>query len=569
MRGWWIFSLAISAPAAADVYTVGSGAQCTHANVQDAITAGLQNGNGLDVINVARNRTYSAQALVVQNDTVVIQGGYADCSSTSADPANPTVLSGAGGSAAAVVRVQGNGNVTLRNLVLRDGDSGSDGGGLAVVDGPHLITLHNVQLQNNRAARGAGLAVSAATGTSVSVSLQLDSGIYSNIASSDGGGIYCRNATLSLVADRGIINSNSARDGGGIYADQCTLDLASGHPFGVLWNNQATRNGGGVYAFGAAAITRLYSFAASTPTRVQANRAEGRGGALYSRDGADLQIQNVEFLANSASDVGAILIHGSGSTSGNDLSLASSGLIAGASACPSGQICNRFVDNRSQVAGVTNSGVAAIALQLDGNSAGRALLRGVLFDANQGGSVVHSNIATPASGRLLDLANAAFVGNQVIGTQSALVVGHALVLSFISIAGNSVAGPSVLWGQDSISVLQYLAAWQPGKPLLLQTGGSVSSAFLIANDLSGIPFVSSNLTADPGFVSASDLHLRRDALALDYASSTSVLVPDLAVDIEQRPRPVDDPLVANAYGAIDVGAFEASADGLLQSGFEH
>jgi len=114
-------ALVVAAQASADVFTVGSGAQCTHASVQEAIAAASQNGAGLDVINVARNRTYSAQSLNVQDSDLVIQGGYADCGSALGDPANPTVLSGSGGSAAPVMRVQGSGNVMLRNLVLSDG----------------------------------------------------------------------------------------------------------------------------------------------------------------------------------------------------------------------------------------------------------------------------------------------------------------------------------------------------------------------------------------------------------------------------------------------------------------
>lgn len=565
-------ALSFASAAHADVFKVGSGAGCTHATVQEAINAGLVNGNGLDVINVARNRTYTGLALIAQNDTLVIQGGYADCSSLTGDPANPTVLSGAGGSAAPVLRVQGNGNVTLRNLVLEGGDvaSNGDGGGLSVIDGPHQITLDGVRLQNNHAGRGGGMAVAPSGQNSITVTFQGDSRISGNQASSDGGGIYCRNSVLSAVSELMLIASNvSARDGGGVYADNCALDVASGHAFGALWNNQSARNGGGLYLSGETGSTRIYSLSADTLTRLNANRADVGGGALYAANGAGVQIQNVEFLSNSAPDGGAILMRGTGSSSGNDLDVAASGLIAAAINCPAGRICNRYFDNRSALAGASSEGTAAIGFHLEGTSSGRAQIRNVSFESNQGGRIVHSAVQTDASGRFLELSNATFTGNRQIGTQGALVDGQKLRLIFASFAGNTLAGAALVRGFDYITILTYLAAWQPGQTLVQQTGGSISANFLIANDLTGVPINNNHLVGDPRFVSSSDLHLRPDSPALDFASSNGSLTAPYNIDAEGRPRPVDDSGIVNAFGPIDVGAFELGADTLFRNGFEN
>lgn len=562
--------LALGSSAHADVFTVGSGAACTHASIQDAITAGLANGTGLDVINVARNRSYTAQALVAQNDTLVIQGGFADCSSATGDPNNPTVLSGAGGAAAPVLRIQGSGNVTLRNLVLQGGDApaNADGGGLAIVDGPHQITLNNVQLASNHAGRGAGMAVTTGVST-ISVTFQGDSRIYGNQASSDGGGIYCRSASLSLVTENLIINSNtSGRDGGGVYAENCGIDLASGHALGALWNNQAVRNGGGIYVFGAFGGTRIYSLFSDALTRLNANNATVGGGAVYAADGARVDIQNIEVVDNSAQDGGAILMRGSSGSINNDLTIASSGVAPAAVACPIGRICNRYINNRSSVGGVVSNGAAAIAYRLENGSAGRAHIQRAIFEGNQGGRVIHSFIPSAGAFNQMELINVALSGNQQTDPQGALIYGQKMTLNFVSIAGNTLTGSAVIRGFDLQTVLGYVAAFQPGKPLLLQSGGSVLSGYLIANDLSGIPPTVNNLEADPLFVSLTDLHLRPGSLAIDYATSSAALAPPYNTDIFGQPRPVDDSQVPNAFGPIDVGAYESEADALFANGFE-
>lgn len=573
IRGLAVLALAMATAAHADVFTVGSGAACTHATIQDAIAAGLLNGNGLDVINVARNRTYTAQALVAQNDTLVIQGGFADCNSAATDPANPTVLSGAGGGAAPVLRIQGNGNVTLRNLILDSGDTASnaDGGALAVLDGPHLINLDGVRLQNSRAGRGAGLSVSPSGANAVTVTFFNDSRVSGNQASGDGGGIYCRNSTLVAVTDSMLISSNSSgNDGGGIYADHCKVDLASGNAAGVLFNNLAPRYGGGLYAVGAGSVTKIYSIYTDRLTRVIGNHADTGGGAIYALDGADLQIQNVEFLSNNAQDGGAILMRSAMAGTTTTLDVGATGLIPGAVACPAGRICNRYYDNRSVLGGAGSDGTAAIAFRLEGaTTQGRAQIHHAIFDSNHGGRIVQSLISNDATGRYLELSNVALVGNEQSSVLGALLYGNKLSLSFVSIGGNSLMAPMVIRGQTYATVLSYVAAWQPGKPLLTQAGGSVSSAYLIANDLSGIPATTNNLTADPRFVSGTDLHLLADSPALDYATSSAALPAPYNLDLEGRSRPSDDGAIANEFGPIDVGAYEQAAETLFRHGFEN
>lgn len=555
---------------AADVFTVGSGAGCTHASIQDAITAGLANGNGLDVINVARNRTYTAQALLVQNDTVVIQGGFADCLATVPDANQPTVVSGAGGSAAPVLKIQGNGPVTLRHLTIQNGDAAgvADGGGISIIDGPHQIILDNVRLQNNQATRGGGLAVNAGTGQSVSVEWRNSAILSGNQANSDGGGVFCRGASLSLVSSGVQISSNSSgRDGGGVFAEQCSVRLATELSTGVLLN-QASRHGGGLHLQGAGALAEIYSLNPNSMTRFNTNIAVGDGGAISTRDGAGLKIQNVLFLNNLAADGGAILMRGTGSSTGNTLEVARNGLISGAAACPPNQDCNVFSGNTASSNGNANENAAAIAWLLDGSSDGQAQVANVRFDANTGGEIIRSSVASDAANRVFTLINALLQGNQTIGTLGALLAGQKLSLQFASLGGNTVSGQALIQALPPLTVLNYVAAEQAGKRLLVQSGGSIATAYLVANDLTGIPPTINNLQAEPGFVSSTDLHLRDDAVALDYASSTGSLSAPYNTDLAGQPRPVDRSEVADWLGVIDVGAYEMPALDLFRDGFE-
>jgi hypothetical protein len=78
----------------AATFSVGSDLACTTNSLQSAITS-AGNSPGPDLIRLANNQTYTAQALTIGQQDLIIEGSYADCSA--ATPTASTLISGQGG----------------------------------------------------------------------------------------------------------------------------------------------------------------------------------------------------------------------------------------------------------------------------------------------------------------------------------------------------------------------------------------------------------------------------------------------------------------------------------------
>ena len=123
-------ALSLALPVSAATFTVGPGGDCTHPTLQAALDSAAAN-SGADEVRIVRTATWTGiQISTNTNQDVAIVGGWAACSSQ--QPTGKTTLSGAGGQARSVIALRGNGNFTLRNLVIRDGDQAGDddGGGI-------------------------------------------------------------------------------------------------------------------------------------------------------------------------------------------------------------------------------------------------------------------------------------------------------------------------------------------------------------------------------------------------------------------------------------------------------
>lgn len=538
----------------ADFY-VGAGGGCTHPTVQAAVNAAAANGTGLDLILVSRSVTHSNQHVVIQNHSVHLFGGLANCNSQLIS--ENTVLSGTGGAADAVVEVLGSGDVRLTNLDLRDGDtsSGANGGGLAISGGPHLVTLENVLVTQNTAGKGGGIAVNASAVNGIT--LQLDERVY--IAGNnavDGAGIYCTNSIVRMRAASARFSFNQAtRNGGGIRAENCSISLASADPVGLFFSNQAFVSGGGISVTGERSVVDIYSVSATAVSKFVANTARtGVGGAIDIGSSATVRLWDVALIQNSAPNGAAVAVFDNDAAPSAMLYANRGPAPADAVACAPATSCSRIDGNFNvDVNGAATAGATVFA-DAAGGGAGVELVRTHLT-SNQAGRLIHSD------GYLL-LEALALTRNT---TSSSLIDAHTPYLYDLSIGGNTV-GASVLIQASGNPILDRIAAWQPGKRLY-GGSGSVSSQFLIANDLTGIPPSTNNLTVNPLFVDAAagDLRLQPGSIAVDYAASPTSQLPDL----DGRARPVDIVDVVNAFGPRDVGAYErANGDQGFRNGFE-
>lgn len=291
---------------AADL-TVGSG--CTYATIAAAVAA----ANPGDRLLIEGGVTFAENVTVDKN--LALQGGYAGCASAST--ADTTID---GGNSGTVVVVNQGLNVTLENLVLTNGLTALEGGGIQFAKGAGTgtLTLNNVAIHGNQAQWGGGIWVginAQVTGTGVQ--------IHDNAATTYGGGVRLYGGRITLQSSN--IYQNSAPWGGGVYGSRIDtyapqLNLPSSAD---VLNNQALSGagqGGGVYlrqgTVSLADCSDIYSNDAvegggayvvtSTVTvegecsEIQSNTATGHGGGVYAQ-GSTIYLDNdAEFLGNSA-----------------------------------------------------------------------------------------------------------------------------------------------------------------------------------------------------------------------------------------------------------------------------
>ena len=127
----------VSGNALAAIFTVGTGAGCSHGTIQSAIDA-ANAAPGADTVRLTRSLTYEPEANTINaTENLNLVGGFATCTQTATDNSKTTV-SGAGGAAAPVFQIQaGTGTVIkLRHLTITNGDedgAGPQSGATAVV----------------------------------------------------------------------------------------------------------------------------------------------------------------------------------------------------------------------------------------------------------------------------------------------------------------------------------------------------------------------------------------------------------------------------------------------------
>ncbi|MBE7528850.1 MAG: hypothetical protein HND44_23285 [Chloroflexi bacterium] len=202
-----------------------------------------------------------------------------------------------------IFNVYGNGNLTLNDLILIDGNTGS-GGGLVI--GPQAsATINRGMFISNVAANYGGAIYNEGI-------LNLnDSSLGSNIAGNDGGGIYNNGGVVNVMSS--YLISNQAFNGGGMMSVGGTVQVE----MSALRSNIATGWGGGIYASGGAiqVVNNTFSnnradqggglyktgTAVLTNNTFSENRADN-GGALYNGGGTSAIKNNI--FANSLNEAG-------------------------------------------------------------------------------------------------------------------------------------------------------------------------------------------------------------------------------------------------------------------------
>jgi hypothetical protein len=571
--------------ATAQTFTVGADGACSTNSLQLAINAA---GDG-DVVRIARNQTYSAQALLINGRDLTLIGGYADCSATT--PAGLTVLSGQGGGSDSVLTIRGSARVTLENLNLIRGDEVSDGyGGGLDVRASGTVTLINTAVTQNYAGYGGGISA-ISEGGALSLVLRAESVVQLNVAQFSGGGIRIEgNVTLRAIDDRIWIANNEARginpsnnqpqfgNGGGIQIlapARAEIGSPGYGSSGVVFGNSA-RYGGGIAVDGrvdagqySSASLLVFTTDPARATRIHGNLASQTGGGIhllpdaesffpYTRSSARACLWDARVDDNTAQQGSAVYADTDFATLNNVPSSVvfnsqpgntAKGVFgtcgtrpAAAVDCLPGVPCSTIDGNFAQTSAAQAS--AATVLVQDGGS---ALLRRVSLRDNFG-----SELLRATDDAAIEVHGVLATGSNLTGSAIRVNSGVRLQLSDTTIAGNIIGNTHVVVADGAVDFLRNLV-WQPGRRVIA-AGGSVTVASSIVNDLAGFPPGPEALVVEPRFVDpiGGDYSLRAASPAIDFAPATS----EDDVDVLGGTRDRDLDLIDDLRGPRDVGALE-------------
>lgn len=592
--GCLAFSIALCSDASAAVFTVGSGPGCTHGTIQSALNAASA-APGADTVRLTRSLTYEPEANTINDSqNLNLVGGFATCTQAATDNIK-TVVSGAGGAAASVLRVfAGTGVIVkLRHLNLTLGDPGGDvaGGGI-YFQGDGALEIIESSITNNTAGTGGGI-YALATGSNAELIISASTLITGNTARNNGGGVSIAGPLeMTMTAPSSLIAFNEALGqasgtgyGGGLQVSGpaiAYLGTSGQGGLGAIYSNSAV-DGGGISIIsgssdGADALVHLFTTNPSQPIMVRGNDASDTGGGVYLQGYEGFFESSIARLCswdfriedNFARDGSAIF--GNSDTfdsigySGGEIHLNDPECArADALRCASGVPCNTLSGNDT----VADTGPAAGATirLLEG-----ATLQASRFEmrANRGGYSIRGDDGFGTQLSTCLMANNE-VTRQLIRTED---FGGSRIVD-CTIADNLIGSTDVLHIEGGL-LLKGSIIHQPGHLTIAYSGtpGLLNVQYVLASDITTLPSDPSIISGDPAFVDAAsgNFHLTRDSLATDFAPP--VVGDDR--DLDNLPRDQDVACVPDLYGVRDLGAYERQAgepgcnlpDAIFRNGFE-
>ncbi len=542
--------------ASAEAFRVGIGSGCTHASIAAAVAQALGNGPESDSIRINAG-TYAAQALLIEDQSLSVTGGFADCLEISPSGA-PTILSGAGNGALAVVLINAPGAsqrfLSLTNISLVDGSAG----GLRVL-GNLQLNLGGVTIMNNSALEGGGIYVH---GSSSATAPNLQIGSYASQPSriidnsaTRGGGIHLDSFGFVALSDARVAN-NVASLGVGLYGNGSGTQVSMvGFPSSSLLsgvhNNAAMLDGGGVYLQAGASFGTA-KFSDESPTPMISGNTAGRngGGAYLSTGGNSLLGYNLHMQNNTAGSAqngngGALYL-----TAGNGVLLADGGESTN---CGRPEACVAIENNRAGINGFTGAGGGVYVL---GGAAFTAFNARVTGNTAQFGGAAYA-IGTNAQLRWV---SSVIENNGGAGRSFQLEGGATLRLHGTTL-GNDNSSQGIIGLSGGNAQIDTSIIYDPGAVILTRaamTSNTVNSNCVLAH-ANYTSDTGSTMVGNPLFSNAAsgDYQLQAGSPAID-ACATSVLTT-ADTDYSEYPRGSDLPNVPNAPGPFDLGAFEVQA----------
>ncbi|HEY0178727.1 MAG TPA: hypothetical protein VGC30_03715 [Dokdonella sp.] len=563
-------------PAQAAVYTVGADGACTHATIADAITS-AESHPGADTIRVARNRSYTQQALTLStSQELEITGGFADCAQAASD-GNLTTIDGAGGATEPVFRITADSGALVRLawLTIRGGDEDGRGyGGGIYFKGDGILQIDHSTITANSAGYGGGIY---AQGTGRDAELVIGEGvqILANTARYSGGGVYDDGLEMTMVAPDswiagnhapGVLNTSTGEYDGGYAGGLMVLSgdlpayayIGSGGigSAGPIYLNDARYGGGvAVVAHDEDAVLQLFTTNAAQPVRIKSNSASVAGGGVYFEAGRSSKILAwYAFIEDNVAPQGAALFHGG--SQGADVWFNRDAAPPGTVPCPVDAPCGAIADNVAEDEhGEASGGI------IDVRKWSWTDMRRIAIVRNRGRDLVRAHGSSGSIDVELDHVLIAdnVLNERVLGVDDdTWDDGIVVQLDNATVAGNSIGADSVLkfraWGPDGCWIRRSII-WQPGKTTLETAGEPLSYLTDIVSEVGSLAGSGPEaVVAEPRFVDPGngDYALRAASPAVDAAPT---LGGD-TLDLYGRNRVVDLPVVENSRGPSDIGAIE-------------
>jgi hypothetical protein len=579
-------------PTIAWVGDTASNSQCQYATLHEAV-AGL--GTGTCPAQIVITVPLVNEHATITNKNLTLLGssgpcGSSVCSDPDSCPSNPPTgslqtITGSDPAAFGILSIEGNSNVTVRYLTLRNSNSmaiGTYGGAIEVLGNSRLTLDHSSLLHNSAYYGGAIALLSGRVDIADNVAIE-------NNAAVDGGGIYIEGGDATFTGDSSTIAFNTAeRYGGGIAVTYGTVTVSSPGFHGVLGldaisHNTGTHGGGiavlsnagGVMAVSPTAF--VYTKDARFGTTISHNSATENGGGVYleslSSVGAmppppRLCAYDVRITDNGAPDGSAIyadstnnaIINFNGMADAQQAENCPTSRPIGGVACAPGVRCNE-IDNNYGIA--TNGSRIGAPIGLQGNST---------FDATT--LNLNHNIGKHlfgSSSAIVNIDNCLMTDNEAAMSLlfSDSITAGAAHINGCTIANNSIAGANTIdWSRElhlSIDIVD-----QPANSTVKCCATNEADGVLVSDgaNVTGIHVVE----GEPTFVNAAagDYRLAVTCLTFNAAGAcTNGFSASAGIDqgfwyptttpndIAGRARDIDIAGVDNEdEHASDIGAFE-------------
>ena len=539
--------LLVQDPAGAATYHVG-GAGCTHPTIAAALLSAAFSPED-DLIILTRTVSYTNVQLTLTNwnpattGTLTLAGGVDDCGGLTFS--GTTTLAGNGSDPVITVSTTASqvSNVTLSRLRIHGGSRGLD------VSGDSEVGLFNSELYAN----GTGLRVT--SGGRVEIDTFV--GIHDNSGALFGGGIHCADPT-SEVTLHGVVYSNQATSaGGGIFASNfCQLNLAEG---GYVQLNAAPL-GGGIYLQTGARMDG--GGGAIYGARVTGNIASNAGGGFYiqgASGGARATLSSVLIDDNTAANLGGGVALVGGGLMDLERSSASSN-------CPSPPRCASLSGNSLSAGGLGSAAYVAGGSHLT--------LAHAFIEQNSGPGEAGFVLFAEGAGSAMSLEGVQLWDNRTVSLFQAENAAH-IEAGFVSAARNDylIGGVPPYWNSrgaqasGGATVEIFTSILDDQRPFTTTTGGIVDVGCVLLDTLDGATIFSNTMVgADPRFLNAAagNLRLRLDSPAIDSCNEEVYAPVYLDLDLEQRG--FDFTSIPNILGPYDRGADEIRP--LFADGFE-